>query len=99
PYVMRYNLPARVKEFAAIARLLGENVAGLSEAQAADRAIAAVESLRADIGIPGRLRDLGVQENQLHSFAEKAFGIKRILRVNPRPTTVQDLEAILRAAF
>jgi alcohol dehydrogenase class IV len=58
-----------------------------------------VERLRNDIGIPGRLRDLGVREEQLRPFAEKAFGIKRILRVNPRPVTVEDLEGILRSAF
>ena len=72
---------------------------GLSDEQAAERAIAAVERLRADIGIPTRLRDLGVKEAQLRPFAEKAFGIKRILRVNPRTVTVDDLEGILRAAF
>jgi alcohol dehydrogenase class IV len=99
PFVMRFNLPARRPQFAAIARLLGAPVDGLSEAQAAEQAIAAVEQLRADIGIPLRLRDLGVSESQLRPFAEKAFGIKRILRVNPRPVTVDDLEAILRAAY
>ena len=72
---------------------------GLSEAEAAERAVAAVERLRADIGIPTRLRELGVKEAQLRPFAEKAFGIKRILRVNPRTPTVDDLEGILRAAF
>jgi alcohol dehydrogenase class IV len=71
----------------------------MSEADAAEAAIKAVEQLRADIGIPLRLRDLGVTEAQLRPFAEKAFGIKRILRVNPRPVTVEDLEGILRAAF
>jgi len=99
PYVMRFNLQARTREFATIARLLGEEVAGLDEPSAAQRAVAAVERLRSDIGIPGRLRDLGVREEQLRPFAEKAFGIKRILRVNPRPVTVEDLEAILRAAW
>jgi alcohol dehydrogenase len=99
PYVMRFNLPVRKKEFATIARLLGENVSGLDEDQAAERAITAVEHLRADIGIPLRLRDLGVQPPQLRGFAEKAFAIKRILRVNPRPVTVDDLEAILESAF
>ena len=29
----------------------------------------------------------------------QAFGIRRILRVNPRPVTVEDLEGILRAAY
>src|ERR1700747_857364 len=50
PYVMRFNLPARRKELAAIARLLGEDVRGLDEQSAAERAIMAVERLRADIG-------------------------------------------------
>jgi alcohol dehydrogenase class IV len=99
PFVMRYNLPARRHQFAILARLLGADVEGKSEAEAAEAAISAVEQLRADIGIPLRLRDLGVTEAQLRPFAEKAFGIKRILRVNPRMPTVDDLESILRAAF
>jgi alcohol dehydrogenase class IV len=99
PYVMRFNLPARRARTAAIARLLGEDVHGLGEEAAAEKGIQAVERLRADIGIPLRLRDLGVTEDQLRPFAEKAFGIKRILRVNPRPVTVEDLEGILKAAF
>jgi alcohol dehydrogenase class IV len=99
PFVMRFNLSARVPEFARIARLLGADTTGLSEAQAAEKAITAVEQLRADIGIPSRLRELGVRQEQLRPFAEKAFGIKRILRVNPRSVTVDDLHAILQAAF
>jgi alcohol dehydrogenase class IV len=99
PYVMRFNLPARVKEFAHIARLLGVSVTGLTDQQAAEKAISAVEQLRSDIGIPPRLRDLGVRPEQLRPFAEKAAGIKRILRVNPRQPTVDDLEEILKAAY
>ncbi len=99
PYVMRFNLPARRARFATIAQLLGEKVQGLDEAEAAERAIAAVERLRTDIGIPNRLRELGVTKEQLRPFAEKAFGIKRILRVNPLPVTVDDLEGILQAAY
>jgi alcohol dehydrogenase class IV len=99
PFVMRFNLSARLPECARIARLLGEDTSGLSEAQAAERAITAVERLRADIGVPGRLRELGVRQEQLRHFAEKAFGIKRILRVNPKAVTVDDLQAILQAAY
>jgi alcohol dehydrogenase class IV len=92
PFVMRFNLPARRREFAAIARLLGEQ-------PDAEQAITAVEHLRADVGIPLRLRDLGVRPEQLRPFAEKACTIKRILRVNPRPVTVDDAESILRTAY
>jgi alcohol dehydrogenase len=99
PWVMRFNLPARIREFATIAHLLGEEVAGLTERQAAERAVTGVDRLRADIGIPGRLRELGVRQEQLRGFAERAAGIKRILRVNPRTVTADDLEGIYRAAW
>jgi alcohol dehydrogenase class IV len=88
-----------MNEIANIARLLGEDISGLTGAEAAERAITAVEKLRADIGIPLKLRDLGVKQEQLRGFAEKAASIKRILRANPRPVTADDLEGILQAAF
>jgi len=99
PFVMQFNLPARVGRFADIASWLGEETTGLDEAAAAQRAVAAVEKLKADIGIPNRLRDLGVTADQLPKFAEKAFAVKRILRVNPRPVTAADLESILKSAL
>jgi alcohol dehydrogenase class IV len=99
PHVMRFHLPVRRPEFARIAELLGEEIERLSEADAAERAVAAVERLQVDIGIPRRLRDLGVKQEQLRDFAEPAVAIKRILRVNPRPVTADDCEAIYRAAF
>jgi alcohol dehydrogenase len=99
PYVMRFNLPYRRKEFAGIAQLLGEDISGLDEAAAAEQAVRAVERLRADIGIPQRLRDLGLRQELLPALAERAFGIKRILRVNPRPMKLDDLQNILQAAF
>jgi alcohol dehydrogenase class IV len=92
PYVMRYNISARPAQFADVAGFLGAE-------RSAERAIEAVERLRADIGIPGRLRDIGVREEQLMPMAEKAFGIKRILRVNPRMPTLEDVAGIYRAAY
>jgi alcohol dehydrogenase class IV len=99
PHVMRFNLPARKAEFARIAEWLGEDVQGLTEDTAAERAVAAVDRLRADIGVPGRLRELGVQAEQLPGFAAKTVTIQRMLRVNPRPATAADCEAIYRAAL
>ncbi len=99
PYVMRYNLPVRQREFARIAQLLGENTAGLNEIQAAERAIACVESLRKEIGIPVRIRDLGGTREQLPEFAHKAFQIKRLMLLNARAPTEADLLEILEAAF
>lgn len=99
PYVMRFNLPARLPQFAQVADWLGEPIAGLSVEEAAERSIQAVEQLKSAIGIPTRLRDIGVREDQLALFADKAFAVKRILRVNPISPTRQQLEQILREAY
>src|SRR5262245_28702545 len=99
PFVMRYNLPVRKAALARVAALLGEDVGGLSEDASAERAIAAVERIRAAIGIPQRLRDLGVKQDQLCGFAEKAFAIKRLMGTNPRAPTQDDLLEILRQAY
>lgn len=101
PYVMRFNLPERVELTAQIGRLLGRQT-GASEAPeaGAEAALQAVEQLRHDIGIPTRLRDLGVTEDMLPGFAEKAFAIKRLMRVNPRaPQNADEILGIYRAAF
>jgi alcohol dehydrogenase class IV len=99
PFVMRYNLPVRATAMVRIALLLGEDVAGLDEPAAAERAIAAVERIRQQIGIPQRLRDLGVKREQLPQFAERAFAIKRLMSTNPRKPTEKDLLGILQEAF
>ena len=74
PYVMRYNLPAREREFARIAQLLGEDTAGLTEQQAAERAVAAIEKLNRTIGIPARLRDLGAKQRADSRVRRKGAG-------------------------
>lgn len=99
PFVMRFNLASRQAAFAKIAALLGENTSGLTAEVAAERAIAAVEHIRAQIGIPQRLRDLGVHRDQLPELASKAFAIKRLMNTNPRQPTQTDLLQILEQAF
>lgn len=99
PYVMRFNLPACPEKFAKIATLLGVSTAGLSPEAAGAAGIAAIEKLRARIGIPARIRELGGTADQLPTFAAKAFAIKRLRDVNPRPATQDDLLGILQAAW
>jgi alcohol dehydrogenase len=99
PYVMEFNKPARLETMAHLAEVMGVRIAAHTVEAAADAAIQAVRDLRRQIGIPDRLREIGVRESQLSSFAQAAFGIKRMLRVNPRQATIEDLEGILRAAY
>ena len=99
PHVMDFNREADPGTFAMVAELLGADTTGMTEDEAAAAGVAAVADLNADIGIPARLRDVGVTEEQLPGFAEIASGLVRILRVNPREASRDDLELILRDAF
>lgn len=99
PYVMRFNLPERTDTFAKIAALLGADTTSLSIEAAAELAVERVETLRREIGIPERIRELGGKEEQLRGFAEKAYELKRLQWVNPRKASLDDFEQILRDAF
>lgn len=99
PHVMRFNLPERIGALARVAALMGEDVRGLTEEQAAERAVEAVSALRERVGIPGRIRELGGDREQLPQFAEKTIAIKRLLKVNPRSASYDDLLRILENAF
>jgi alcohol dehydrogenase class IV len=99
PHVMRHNLPKRQAELARIATLLGVNTEGMSVADAAEAAIAAVESLRNDIGVPRTLRELGAKREDIPGIAQKAFEIKRLMGTTPVAPTVESLIKVLEAAW
>ncbi len=100
PFVMRFNLQKRVRETVLIGGALGVSPFSGSFESNAEATLHAIEQLRADIGIPLRLRDLGVKEEMLPGFAAKAFAIKRLMRVNPRmPQNEQEILEIYQAAF
>ncbi|MFM8272837.1 MAG: iron-containing alcohol dehydrogenase [Gemmata sp.] len=100
PYVMAFNRPNARHTLARLPALLGSaDPAEGVDAEAA-RAIGMVTKLREDIGIPLRLRDIGVNEGMLPGFAAKAFSIKRLMRVNPRmPQSEDEILGIYRAAL
>jgi alcohol dehydrogenase len=99
PYVMRFNLPVRKAAFARVAELLGEETRGLDETSAAELAITAVERLRREIGIPERISQLGGTAEQLPGFATKSLAIRRLMLLNPRLPSEEDLLGILQAAL
>lgn len=99
PYVMQFNLPARVAEISQIGELLGVDKAALSLDEHADATIQAIFELRRTIGIPDRLREYGAKQDQLATIAEKTSQIERLMTLNPRRASRDDLLAILQAAF
>lgn len=99
PHVMEYNLPVKKRELADLAKAMGEKVDGLSKRDAALKAIDSVNQLIKDIGLPHRMRDIGVKEKDIRPMAEAAIHITRLLRSNPRMVNVESLEGIYKRAF
>jgi len=46
-----------------------------------------------------KLSSYGAQTGQLRSFAEEAYGIRRLMDNNPRDMSIEDIEQIYQAAF
>jgi alcohol dehydrogenase len=98
PSVCEFNLIACPERFADIAVALGENIAGLSAMEAAEKAIASIRKLSASIGIPTGLKDLNVKVEDLKVMAENAKKDACQL-TNPRTATLEQVINIYAAAM
>ena len=98
PAVCEFNLIACPERFADIAVALGENIAGLSVTEAAEKAIAAIRKLSKSIGIPAGLKELNVKEQDLNVMAENAKKDACQL-TNPRKATLEQVVDIFKAAM
>ena len=99
PYVMEYNAesPAAPK-YIKIAEAMGVDTKGMTEAEGVQAAIEAVRKLSLSIGIPQKLHEIGVREEDLHQLAIDAFN-DVCTGGNPRSTSVEDIEALYHRAF
>ena len=98
PHVMRFNLLADSGKYRRIAELLGEDCSGLSDREAATLAIDAVVELSRDVGIPKSLSAVGVTADLIPAMSADAMKSGNIL-INPRQTTLKDIEDLFRAAL
>jgi alcohol dehydrogenase len=98
PHGMVFNSAAVPNRFSRIARAMGVNSGGRPEDDVIADGIEAVCVLAADIGLPNRLRDVGVPEEILPALAEAALGDAAML-TNPRPATLEDILAVAQAAW
>lgn len=98
PYVMEYNLPAAMQKYADIAAAMGEPTAGLSVREAARRAVGAVRQLVADVALPARLSQVGVDERDIPTLAEMAMK-DVVIGTNPRTPTTAEVAELYRRAF
>jgi alcohol dehydrogenase class IV len=99
PYVMRFNLPERVNEFAEVGRVFGVADAHADSLKQAKAAIERVEQLLQALGVPLNLRDLGLEPDQFGYVAEQAMLATRLTANNPRLLTAESIVALLGKGY
>jgi alcohol dehydrogenase class IV len=99
PHVLRFNAPAAHHIYGEIA---ADAFAQLAQLAPADRCVAFIDelaALSARLGLPARLRDVGVGIEALPGLARDAMQQTRLLVNNPRPLTEADALQIYHAAW
>jgi alcohol dehydrogenase class IV len=98
PQVIRFNAPAAEHHYGELAEILVPGAKGGS----ADRTKALVEMLSAlptELGLPTRLRDVGIAAKDLDALADDAIKQTRLLINNPREVVRDDAFAIYEASL
>ena len=98
-YVMECNLASNLAKYATVARMLGVETEGHSPQEAAEQGVLAARALAADIGLPTRLRDLGVPREALEDMAVATMDVTGILDSNPKSLTLHDVRQIWQNAW
>ena len=94
PRVMAWNAEYTGEKYRAIARAMGVNeVDRLTLAEARQAAVAAVEQLCRDVGIPASLRDVGLNPDDVPALAQAALA-DVCTGGNPREATLEAIEAL-----
>ncbi len=98
PYVMEYNRPVSAPKQALLARAAGVDTRGMDDEGAAEAAARAVDDLVLGMGMPHRIRELEVPEEDLPIIAAEALG-DRGSQSNAIPMTSEEqvMEVLTRA--
>jgi alcohol dehydrogenase class IV len=102
PFGLEYNFEEIKEKLARLAPVMGEDVSGLSEDEAARLAIEAVRKLSKQLNelgaLPVRLRDVGVPEDGLEAIAEGALNDGTSF-YNPRDMDEEELLPYIKNAY
>ena len=99
PYVMEFNRPASAAKQALLAKAAGHDISGMSDEAAAELAARTVDDFILGLGMPHRLRELEIPEEDLPDIAELVL-TDRGCRTNAiRVTETEQVMEVLRLAW
>lgn len=97
--VFRFNIVSSPERTMQIGRAFGLDLEGLNDSEGGIATAKAIEEFLSDLGIPGTLKEMGVDGKDLPEMAAAVLQIKRLLNNNPRPVTYDEALAIYREAY
>ena len=98
PYAMKFMLPGAVSKYVDIAVALGEDVSGMSDRAAAEKAVDAVFQLSRDVDLPESLSEYGAKEDDFEEFS-KSIAENFMVHLSPRIAKAEDILKICREAL
>ena len=95
--VLKFNAPATGDRYREVARAMGvDGVDAMDQAAYQEAAIAAIQQLADDVGIPRKLSELGVKEKDLQFLADSAIA-DACTPGNPREVTAAQIVEIYQS--
>ncbi len=91
---IEFNLSSRIEKFRCVASALGEKIEGLTEEEAACKALSAVERIVEELRIPRSLGEFGVKSEDLPELTRKSL-TSNSTRGNPRAVSYEDILSLL----
>lgn len=98
PYIMEDATRAKIDRIATIGKMLGVSGAGLSTSDIARAAVDDIRRRLALVGLPTRLKDLGLSIDQLVPAAEDAAALD-LMNYIPRAMSSDDLFDLIKQAY
>ena len=97
PTVLEYNAEATGEKYREIARAMGvEGVDAMTQEEYRKAAVQAVRQLGIDVGIPQKVSEVGVKDEDIRFLAESAMA-DACTPGNPKDPTLEDVEALYRS--
>lgn len=97
--VMRFNMPEASPLYAEIARAVLPETLTFGDDDAAARLADALDELIPAVGLEGRLREFGIEEQHVTALTDGALRQERLIGYNFKPMDRMDVEAVFRAAL
>jgi len=99
PYIMEFNAPAAGEKYKEIAKAMGvKGVESMFAEEGRNAAVEAVKKLSLAIGIPQKLSEIGVKEEDLEKLATSAFN-DVCTPGNPRDVSTEEILALYKKAY